>query len=98
MKKITTVWTWIRKHKYLFVTLLFLVIIVFFDANNLLRRLQHRTEIIELKSEIAEYQKQLDQNTQRLEELNTNPQSMEKIAREKYRMHTENEDVFIFDE
>ena len=42
--------------------------------------------------------KQFDEDTKKLKELTTNPEAMEKVAREKYFMKKANEDIFIFDE
>ena len=39
-----------------------------------------------------------DETVRKLKELTSNPEAMEKIAREKYLMKRPNEDVFIFEE
>ena len=93
-----TFWNYIRHHKYLITILIFLVVIGFLDENNLIRRVQHRREISTLKSEIETYRKQYEEDSQKLKELTTNPEAMEKIAREKYLMKKPNEDVFVFEE
>ncbi len=93
-----TVWTYIRKHKYLITIVAFLVIIVFLDENSLIQRAQHKREISTLKSEIARYRKQYEEDTRKLKELMDNPEALEKIAREKYLMKKPNEDIFIFEE
>ena len=93
-----TVWTYIRKHKYLITIVAFLVIIVFLDENSLIQRAQHKREISTLKSEIARYRKQYEEDTRKLKELMNNPEALEKIAREKYLMKKPNEDIFIFEE
>ena len=76
----------------------FLVVIVFLDENSLIQRAQHKREISTLKSEIARYRKQYEEDTRKLKELMNNPEALEKIAREKYLMKKPNEDVFIFEE
>ena len=93
-----TIWTYIRKHKYLITIAAFLVIIVFLDENSLIQRAQHRQEINDLTTEIEKYRKQYEEDTERLKELTTNPEALEKIAREKYFMKKPNEDIFIFEE
>lgn len=75
-----------------------MVIIVFLDENNLINRFQHKNEIREMKSEIEEYRKQFNEDTERLKELTDNPEGLEKIAREKYLMKKPNEDLFILEE
>lgn len=76
----------------------FLVVIVFLDENSLIQRTQHKREISTLKSEIARYRKQYEEDTRKLKELMNNPEALEKIAREKYLMKKPNEDIFIFEE
>ena len=98
MSKLMTVWTYIRKHKYLITIVAFLVIIVFLDENSLIQRAKHQQEINTLNSEIEKYRKQFEEDTEKLKELTSNPEAMEKIAREKYLMKKPNEDIFIFEE
>jgi len=98
MSKLMTVWTYIRKHKYLITIVSFLVIIVFLDENSLIQRAKHQQEISTLNSEIQKYRKQFEEDTEKLKELTSNPEAMEKIAREKYLMKKPNEDIFIFEE
>ena len=93
-----TIWTYIRKHKYLITIAAFLVIIVFLDENSLIQRAKHQQEINTLNSEITKYRKQYEEDTEKLKELTNNPEAMEKIAREKYLMKKPNEDIFIFEE
>ena len=93
-----TIWTYIRKHKYLITIAAFLVIIVFLDENSLIQRAKHQQEINTLNSEIEKYRKQYEEDTGKLKELTNNPEAMEKIAREKYLMKKPNEDIFIFEE
>jgi cell division protein FtsB len=73
-------------------------VIVFLDENSLIQRAQHKREISTLKSEIARYRKQYEEDTRKLKELMNNPEALEKIAREKYLMKKPNEDIFIFEE
>lgn len=89
---------WISKHKYLFVTLTFLVIIVIFDENSLLKHFQYQREIMSLKSEYKELKEQHDDLVIKLNELDTDAAEMEKIARDKYDMQLENEDIFIIED
>ncbi len=98
MSKLKSIWSFICKHKYLITIVIFLVIIVFLDENNLINRFQHKNEIRLMKTEIEEYRKQFDEDTERLKELTDNPEGLEKIAREKYLMKKPNEDIFILEE
>lgn len=98
MGKLLTIWTFFRRHKYWVVTIAFIVIIGVLDENSLMRRAMHKYEIAELKSEIERYTEQFDEDSRRLEELDNNPEAIEKIAREKYLMKRPDEDVYIYAE
>ena len=93
MEKLRRAWEYIRLHKYLITIVAFLLIIGFLDENNLIRRFSHQREINELKSEIAKYKKQYEEDSK-----TTNPEVLEKVAREKYLMKKQNEDIYIFEE
>ena len=95
MGKLLTIWTFFRRHKYWVVTIAFIVIIGVLDENSLMRRAMHKYEIAELKSEIERYTEQFEEDSRRLEELDNNPEAIEKIAREKYLMKRPGEDVYI---
>lgn len=98
MSKLLTIWNYIRHHKYLITLLVFGVVIGFLDENSLIQRIKQQNEIRTLNSEIAKYGKQYEEDTQRLKELTSNPEALEKIAREKYLMKKPNEDIFVFEE
>lgn len=98
MSRLMTIWSYIRRHKYLITILAFLVVIIFLDENSLMQRAQHKREISTLNSEIAKYREQYEEDTRRLKEIMDNPEALEKIAREKYLMKKPNEDIFIFEE
>ena len=98
MSKLSALWDFVGRHKYFITLLIFGVIIVFLDENSLIQRAKHQEEIKELKEDIAKYRKQFEEDTKKLKELTTNPEALEKIAREKYLMKKPNEDIFIFEE
>ncbi len=98
MGKLQTIWMFLCRYKYAVVTILFLCIIGVFDENSLMRRAVHQREIATLKAEIEDYTRRYEEDTRKLDELNSNPEVIEKIAREKYLMKEEDEDVFIFEE
>lgn len=83
------------KNKFFLVTVAFVIWMIFFDKNDLLSQYQYRQEVSKLKAERDFYQQQSDKVSKDLEELNSDPQMLEKFAREKYLMHKDNEDVFV---
>ena len=98
MSKLLTIWNYIRRHKYMITVLIFIVVIGFLDENSLIQRVKHRSEISALNGEIEKYRKQYEEDTEKLKELTTNPEALEKIAREKYLMKKPDEDIFVFEE
>ncbi|MDE5677776.1 MAG: septum formation initiator family protein [Phocaeicola sp.] len=98
MSKLLTIWNYIRYHKYMITVLTFLVVIGFLDENSWLQRIKYRSEISMLNSEIEKYKRQYEKDTEQLKELTTNPEYLEKIAREKYLMKKSNEDIYILEE
>ena len=95
---ISDIFKWIARHKYLAVTLAFLAIIILFDENNLLKHIQNQREISSLKSEIENLQEQHDALESKLEVPDRDVEIMEKVAREKYDMQLENEEIFIIED
>ena len=74
------------------------VIIGFLDENSLVRRFGYEREISQLKEEIEKYRADYEENTKRLNEISTNPDAIEQIAREKYLMKKPNEDIYVFED
>ncbi len=95
VNKLLLVWNFIRRHKYMVTLLVFFVIIGFIDENSLVRRVQHQREISSLNTQIEQYRTQYEEDTKRMKELTSNPEAIEKIAREKYLMKKPNEDIYI---
>ena len=97
MSKIVRIWKYIRKYKYPIVGIAFLIIIGFVDENNLVRRAKYQYEIMTLREEIEHYRKIFERDTERLEDLQSSPEGIEKVARERYLMKAPNEDIYIFE-
>lgn len=98
MGKLVTIWEFIGKHKYWITILVFVGIIGFLDENSMIRRAGYAREISRLQDEIDRYRADYEENTQKLNELTTNPDAIEQIAREKYLMKKPNEDIYVFKE
>jgi cell division protein FtsB len=75
--------------------MLFVLWIVFFDENNLVERFQNLRELWHLRENKEYFIKKIEEDAERLKELKTNKENLEKYAREQYLMKKDNEDVFI---
>lgn len=83
------------KNKFFLVTVAFVVWMTFFDKNDLLSQYQYRQEVSKLEQERDFYKAETEKVDKDLTELTSNPQQLEKFAREKYLMRKDNEDVFV---
>src|ERR1700743_1266350 len=83
------------KNKFFLVTLAFVVWMIFFDKNDLYSQYQSYKDVQHLEQERDYCLKQTNQVNKDLDELTTNPQKLEKFAREKYLMKKDNEDIFV---
>lgn len=83
------------KNKYALTAAVFLIWISFFDENNLITQYQYQTELSKLQDEEVFYKEELVKIQASLKELQTNPKTLEKFAREKYLMKKDNEELFV---
>ena len=97
--KLLPIFEWIKKHKYLSVTIVFLLIIFVFDDNNLFKHFKNQAQISNLKKEIAEMKRDSMDivNRQKQLDFGGDVEVIEDLAREKYGMHKDNEDVFVIE-
>ncbi|MGP1363342.1 MAG: FtsB family cell division protein [Bacteroides sp.] len=82
-------------NRYVLVLSLFAIWVGIFDANSLVNILSARSRVKALKEKKEYYQMQIDDEERRLNELRTNPENLEKFAREQYFMRRPNEDVYV---
>ncbi len=83
------------RNKFFVVTVAFVVWMTFFDKNDLLSQYQYQEQVSKLEQERDFYKTETDKVSKDLEELTSNPQQLEKFAREKYLMRKDNEDVYV---
>ena len=84
------------RNKYLITTLAFGLWLIFFDQFNLVDRYQSLHAMRQLERDKAYFEKKIKEDSQRLKELKTNRENLEKFAREQYLMKKDNEDIFVF--
>ncbi len=86
------------KNKYFLSAGAFIAWMLFFDPKDVFTQFQHRRELRELQVSKAWYQKEIKKESIEIEQLRTNPATIEKYARETYLMKRENEDIFLIPE
>ena len=95
MNRIYSVWRYICRRKYLIVTVIGIVFVGFVGENSILKHVQNRMQINDMKDEISTYEAQHEQAENTLKELKHNPKAITKIAHERYFMKTDDEDIFV---
>ncbi len=88
---------WIT-NKYFIATAFFAAWIMFFDHNDLILSYKRNQELKDLKSKKTYYQDRIKQTQDELYSLRMNAASLEKVAREKYLMKKDNEDLYVIEE
>ena len=87
---------WINK--YTITLVIFGILITFFDSNSLIARSKVYREKQQLKKEIAEYKKNIENDQEFLNAIESDSKALEQFAREEYKMKAPNEDVYIIKE
>ena len=82
-------------YKYLIVLVVGTLIVGMLDENSVLKRIQLDLQIGDLKAEIEKYNNQYEADARQLNELRRHPQAIEKIARERYFMKADDEDIYV---
>ena len=77
------------------VLLVLLVVLFFFSDSSIPKRMKQESQIKEIQTQIESYQQQIEVDKEKLNELQSNKDDLEKFARENYFMKKENEEIFI---
>lgn len=85
----------ILKNKYGIILLLFAVWMLLFDENNFFRQIKITREYNKVKKEMNFFEQEIKANTQGVKRLSDDPALLEKLARERYMMKKDNEDVYL---
>ena len=83
------------KNKYFLCAIIGLFWVAFLDNNNLINQWKWNRNLRNLNKEIKYYKVRIDEVNEDLTNLSTNPQNLERFAREKYYMKRPNEEIFV---
>jgi len=83
---------------YWLVTIGFVALTFIAGDSNLYKRYQYDEKIRSLDKEIEFYKKELEQNSKKLNDLQTDKDGLERFAREEYFMKKPDEDIFILED
>jgi cell division protein FtsB len=95
MAHLGSLWRFLSHNKYWIVIFIGVLIVGFLDENSFLQRINYELQIRDLKTQIDEYNNRYENDSRQLRELNRNPKAIEKIARERYFMKADDEDIFV---
>lgn len=88
----------IFRNKYVLTFIGFAVWMLFVDRNDLLTQIGRYRKLSELKNSNAYYNQKIEAAKTELETRKNDPAAYERLAREKYYMKKDNEDIFLFDQ
>lgn len=81
--------------KYIAVTVFGLLFVGVIGENSIWAHLRHLQYIGQLEDEIADYNARNERDCEQIRKLDTNPKAIEKIARERYFMKADDEEIFV---
>ena len=81
--------------KYVLVMAIGVFLVGFVGDASVMAHLRNKQRISQLEEEIADYTARYERDQTQIRLLNTSPKAMEKIARERYYMKADDEDIFI---
>lgn len=84
------------KNVFILILVVFVIWMIFFDANSWLIHNELNIEISNLKNEKEYYQKEIKKDLKDLKEISTEA-GLERFARETYFMKRDNEEIFIIE-
>ena len=85
----------IRGFKYLVATAVFVVVVFFFDQNNILVTMHLKRQVADLKKEERDQRKYLAADSIAAAAINGNMDALEHYGRENYYMKRPDEDIFV---
>ena len=83
------------RNQYLIATVAFLVWMFFFDRYDVATQYSFQAEKSRLEEEKAFYTNEIERIEQAIYDVQYNPTEIQRIAREKYKMKKDNEDIYI---
>lgn len=93
--RLGVIWNLLSRYKYLITVVVGVALVGFFDENSFLRRIQYDLQISQLKDEIRKYNDRNEAAAKELRSIRHDPKAIEKIARERYFMKADDEDIYV---
>lgn len=84
-----------RNKIYVAIVVIFVVYMLFFDEFNLIRINRDKRKLKYLQKEQVILEKKIESDKKKLEILSSDPDALERLAREEYFLKKENEEVYV---
>ena len=100
MKRVAEIFQFFKSHlnKYWITIILFVILTFFVGESKIFNRISYDQQINQLEQDIDYYTQQKEENLKKIETLQSDNESLEKLAREQYQMTKSDEEVFIIKE
>jgi cell division protein FtsB len=85
-------------NRYFIVSLGFVVWMLFFDQRDFFQQRERAAELKKVEAAKKYYQDEIEKTKKQLNNLQNNPASVEKYARERYLLRREGEEVYLFED
>ncbi len=95
MSRLTPILALISHYKYAITIVAGVLMVGFVDDNSYMRSLQLKMRISDLEAEIQKYNEQNEAAVKQLQELKRTPKAFSDIARKRYFMKADDEDIFV---
>ena len=83
------------KNKYIMTFVVFFLWMLCFDKNDLVTQLSQRNNLYQMNQDKSYFIEEIKLNQVIMQDLATNPEALERFAREKYYMKKADEDIFV---
>lgn len=93
-QKLSIVWNYLAHYKYLMVIIAGVLIVGVVDDNSIRQHIKYQLQIATLREEIEKYRDQYEKDSRQLKEMRQTD-VFGKIARERYFMKSDDEDIFV---
>lgn len=94
-QKLSIIWNYLAHYKYLIVIVAGVLIVGVVDDNSIRQHIKYQLQIATLREEIEKYRDQYEKDSRQLKEMRQGPDVFGKIARERYFMKSDDEDIFV---
>ena len=86
------------RNKYFLAAIAFLIWMCFFDRYDISTQISYQQEKNKLEEEKAFYETEITRIEKAIKDVQYNPNEIQRVARERYKMKKDNEDIYVIQE